>query len=143
MLRRRLCLWCRRRGVLRCCAALSWWSDVVWLIPFERDLSLLKGFRCGSYLITSWRDSVCVTQGSLRQHQVCDTLDVLSCTRATLMHKKRQQSKIHKQIKKPNTKKIIKEKKRSNKVEKSQKTVSKILTKKHQDSIFKNKTKQN
>ena len=25
----------------------------------ERDFSLPKCFRCGSYLITSWRDSAC------------------------------------------------------------------------------------
>ena len=40
----------------------------------ERDLSLLNSANYDSYLITSWRDFVCLTQGSLRQQQVCDAL---------------------------------------------------------------------
>ena len=60
--------WCCRRCVLWCRAALSWWSESCLVNSVnERDLSLLKGFRCGSYLITSWMDNVCVTKGSLRQ----------------------------------------------------------------------------
>ena len=31
----------------------------------DRDLSLLNGAKCDPYLITSWRDFVCFTQGSL------------------------------------------------------------------------------
>ena len=33
----------------------------------ERDLAMLNSVKCDSYLITSWRDFVCPTQGSLRQ----------------------------------------------------------------------------
>ena len=33
----------------------------------ERDLSLLNSVKYDSYLITSQRDFVCLTQGSLRQ----------------------------------------------------------------------------
>ena len=36
---RRLCRWCCRRCVLWCCAALSWWSEVVWLIPLTSETS--------------------------------------------------------------------------------------------------------
>ena len=55
-------------------AVLSCWSVCLVNSVNERGLSLLKGFRYDSYLITSWRDSVCLTQGSLRQRQVCDAL---------------------------------------------------------------------
>ena len=40
----------------------------------ERDLSLLKSVKYDSYWITSWSDFVRLTQGSLRQQQVCDVL---------------------------------------------------------------------
>ena len=33
----------------------------------DRDLSLLISVKYDSYLITSWMDFVCLTQGSLRQ----------------------------------------------------------------------------
>ena len=34
---------------------------------YERDLTLINSVKYDSYLITSWRDFVCLTQGSLRQ----------------------------------------------------------------------------
>ena len=40
----------------------------------ERGLSLLNSVKNDSYLITSWRTLVCVTEGSWRQQQVCDAL---------------------------------------------------------------------
>ena len=48
-------------------AVLSCWSVCLVKSVDERGLSLLKGFRYDSYLNTSWRDFVCLTQGSLRQ----------------------------------------------------------------------------
>ena len=40
----------------------------------ESDLSLLNSVKYDYNLITSERDFVCLTQGSLRQKQVCDAL---------------------------------------------------------------------
>ena len=40
----------------------------------ERDLSLLNCVKYDSYSISSWRDFVCLTEGSLRQEHICDAL---------------------------------------------------------------------
>ena len=40
----------------------------------ERDLSLLNSVKYDSYLIISKIYFVCLTQGSLKQEQVCDAL---------------------------------------------------------------------
>ena len=53
----------------------------------ERDLCLLNSVKYDSYLITSYRDFVCLTQGILRLYnRSVMPLDVLGCTRATLRH---------------------------------------------------------
>ena len=38
----------------------------------DRDFSLLNSVQHDSYLTTSYKDFVCMTQGSLRQKRVCD-----------------------------------------------------------------------
>ena len=40
----------------------------------DRNLSLLNCVQHDSYLISSEKEIVCTTQGSLRQKQVCDVL---------------------------------------------------------------------
>ena len=40
----------------------------------ERDLCMLDSVKDDSFLITSKRDFVCLTQGSSRQYQVCNAL---------------------------------------------------------------------
>ena len=47
-----------------CLPVLSSWSESCLVDSAnERDFSLLKSSRCHSYVITSWRDRVCLTEG--------------------------------------------------------------------------------
>ena len=52
----------------------------------ERANSQLNDVKYDPHLITPQRDFVRLTQGSWRQNQFCDALDVLGFVRATLMH---------------------------------------------------------
>ena len=49
-------------------------GEVICLVGYfnDRDLSLLTSIQHDFYLITSYKDCMCLTQGSLRQKRVCD-----------------------------------------------------------------------